>query len=130
MCWRWKDVSSCFMIVDSADDVGVFFAKEGSEDGAHEPLASHLPKTAGGEILFTLRSLDAIEKLAGSGRTILRIPVMRRSRRYKFCKRSLTKKWTKRLRLTSFALNHIPLASIKHQPTSTGAVREVLLRRT
>ncbi|KAM0269068.1 hypothetical protein ACHAQH_009824 [Verticillium albo-atrum] len=64
------------MIVDNADDVSVFFMKEGSNDDTHSPLASYLPKTAKGKILVTSRSRDAAEKLTGSTKAILQIPVM------------------------------------------------------
>ncbi|KAF6795432.1 TPR domain-containing protein [Colletotrichum musicola] len=70
------DISPWFMVVDNADDTGVFFPDNTPNDISQSPLASYLPKSTNGKILVTSRSLDIAEKLAGRSRTILQIPAM------------------------------------------------------
>lgn len=63
------------MIVDNADDVGVYFLKETGKD-MYAPLALYLPKAVNGRILVMLCNLDAAEKLTGSDKVIIRVLVM------------------------------------------------------
>ncbi|KAI9167834.1 Kinesin light chain [Paramyrothecium foliicola] len=75
-CLQKDDMSPWLMIVDNADDIGVFFPDGRQDDASKQPLASYLPKSTIGKILVTSRSLDAAEKLVGYSRAVLRIPVM------------------------------------------------------
>jgi hypothetical protein len=71
--WLQKDdTGPWLMVVDNADDKGVFFFDKASQD----PLASYLPKSINGKILVTSRSLDAAEKLVGKIQAIVQIPAM------------------------------------------------------
>ncbi|CRK31572.1 hypothetical protein BN1708_015976, partial [Verticillium longisporum] len=56
-------INPWFMIVDNADDVGVFFNKRGHDNVLQNPLTLYLPKSIHGKILVTSRSLDAAESL-------------------------------------------------------------------
>ncbi|PNH46434.1 hypothetical protein VD0004_g1652 [Verticillium dahliae] len=107
-CLQSSDVSAWFMVVDNADDVSVFFAKD---DQDHEPLASYLPKTAKGKILITSRSLDAAEKLAGGDSTILRIPYMEEEQALHLLRKKLHQEVDEATASNLMrALNYIPLA--------------------
>ncbi|KAH6989185.1 kinesin light chain 3 [Ilyonectria sp. MPI-CAGE-AT-0026] len=70
------DIGPWLMVVDNADDAGVFFLDKGHDNISQDPLASYLPKSINGKILVTSRSLDTAEKLVGNSRAMLRIPVM------------------------------------------------------
>lgn len=70
------DIGPWFMVVDNADDAGVFFLDKKHDGVSKAPLASYLPKSTNGKILVTSRSLDVAEKLAGNSRVIFRIPAM------------------------------------------------------
>ncbi|KAH7124721.1 TPR domain protein [Dactylonectria macrodidyma] len=59
------------MILDNADDVGVFFLN------AQKRLASFLPQSCNGSIVVTSRSMDVAERLVGSWSNILTIPAMK-----------------------------------------------------
>ncbi|KAL6406226.1 Kinesin light chain [Ilyonectria robusta] len=59
------------MILDNADDVGVFFSN------AQERLASFLPQSCNGSIVVTSRSMDVAERLVGGWSNILTIPAMK-----------------------------------------------------
>lgn len=66
-----EDVARWLMIVDNADDLDVFFAKN-----EEAPIASYLPKTSNGQILVTSRNLNVAEKLIGSHKAIKQISTM------------------------------------------------------
>jgi tetratricopeptide (TPR) repeat protein len=70
------DVRPWLMVVDNADDAGVFFINNGNDNISKHPLASYLPKSIKGKILVTSRSLDAAERLVGHSRAIMRLSVM------------------------------------------------------
>ncbi|KAH6704594.1 kinesin light chain 3 [Verticillium dahliae] len=107
-CLQSSDVSAWFMVVDNADDVSVFFAKD---DQDQEPLASYLPKTAKGKILITSRSLDAAEKLTGGDSTILRIPYMEEEQALHLLRKKLHQEVDEATASNLMrALNYIPLA--------------------
>lgn len=59
------------MILDDADDSDVFFSQNGED-----VLASWLPKTLSGKILFTSRSFSVAEKLTGSRKSTTMVPGM------------------------------------------------------
>ena len=61
------DVAQWFMILDNADNVDILFPKGKYQDDTNEPLASFLPRAGNGKILVTSRSIDAAEKITGSG---------------------------------------------------------------
>jgi hypothetical protein len=65
------DTDPWLLIVDNADDINVFFPVN-PNDG----VAPYIPKTTRGKVLVTSRSLDAAERLVGSSRAIMRVPVM------------------------------------------------------
>jgi hypothetical protein len=71
-----QQVSPWLLILDNADALDTFFAKNEGTDREHQPLASYLPKAGNGKILITSRNLNAAEKLTGSHRAILRISTM------------------------------------------------------
>ncbi|KAF6806307.1 Kinesin light chain 5 [Colletotrichum musicola] len=104
------DISPWFMVVDNADDAGVFFFHN-RQDKSQDPLASYLPKSTNGKILVTSRSLDAAEKLAGRSRTILQIPTMQEDQALELLTKRLDGETDKAaaIELVS-ALDYIPLA--------------------
>ncbi|KAF6810671.1 Kinesin light chain 5 [Colletotrichum plurivorum] len=104
------DISPWFMVVDNADDAGVFFFHN-RQDKSQDPLASYLPKSTNGKILVTSRSLDAAEKLAGRSRTILQIPAMQEDQALELLTKRLDGETDKAaaIELVS-ALDYIPLA--------------------
>ncbi|KAH6972637.1 TPR domain protein [Ilyonectria destructans] len=59
------------MILDNADDVGVFFST------TQERLASFLPQNCNGSIVVTSRNMDVAERLVGGWSNILTIPAMK-----------------------------------------------------
>jgi tetratricopeptide (TPR) repeat protein len=77
--WLAREENEWTIIVDNADDVGVFFAASASASAASStlgrPIASFLPQSRNGSILITSRSMDAAEKLAGS-RNIIPVAAM------------------------------------------------------
>ncbi|KAF6822492.1 Kinesin light chain 5 [Colletotrichum plurivorum] len=105
------DISPWFMVVDNADDTGVFFLDNTHNDISQGPLASYLPKSTNGKILVTSRSLDAAEKLAGRSRTILQIPAMQEDQALELLTKRLDGETDKAaaIELVS-ALDYIPLA--------------------
>ncbi|KAM0268252.1 hypothetical protein ACHAQH_010010 [Verticillium albo-atrum] len=106
-----SDVSPWLMVIDNADDVDVFFPKDGGDDGTHSPLASYLPKTTKGKILVTSRSRDAAEKLTGSTKAILQIPVMEEEQALQLFRKKLEFEVDERSAIDLVrALNRIPLA--------------------
>jgi hypothetical protein len=99
------------MVLDNADDIGVFFLNKGHDDVAHIPIASYLPKSARGKILVTSRSLDAAEKLVGSSRAILQTPVMREEQALELLRKRLEDKADEAAAVDLVrALDCIPLA--------------------
>jgi tetratricopeptide (TPR) repeat protein len=58
------------MIIDSVDDINVFFSSESSQSGtapsSQQSLALFLPQSSNGRILITSRSRDVAERLTGS----------------------------------------------------------------
>ncbi|KAL0929601.1 Kinesin light chain 5 [Colletotrichum truncatum] len=70
------DAGAWLMIVDNVDDVTLLLSKDGVDDSTPTPIASYLPNSDNGKILFTSRSRDAAERLTGTGKTILEVPVM------------------------------------------------------
>nr|XP_036584338.1 Kinesin light chain 5 [Colletotrichum truncatum]KAF6793856.1 Kinesin light chain 5 [Colletotrichum truncatum] len=71
-----EDAGAWLMIVDNVDDVAMLFSEGGINDSTPTPMASYLPNSDNGKILFTSRSRDAAESLTGSGKTILEVPIM------------------------------------------------------
>nr|XP_036584474.1 Kinesin light chain 5 [Colletotrichum truncatum]KAF6793992.1 Kinesin light chain 5 [Colletotrichum truncatum] len=71
-----EDAGAWLMIVDNVDDVTLLLSKDGIDDSTPTPIASYLPHSDNGKILFTSRSRDAAERLTGSGKTILEVPIM------------------------------------------------------
>ncbi|KXH67623.1 kinesin light chain protein, partial [Colletotrichum salicis] len=71
-----KDVRPWLMIVDNVDDIETLFSKMDGHEVAPMPIASYLPKSNNGKILFTSRSWDVAERLTGNGKMILRVPTM------------------------------------------------------
>ncbi|KAH7116615.1 P-loop containing nucleoside triphosphate hydrolase protein [Dactylonectria estremocensis] len=59
------------MILDNADDVGVFFSN------AQERLVSFLPQSCNGSIVVTSRNMDVAERLVGGWSNILTVPPMK-----------------------------------------------------
>ncbi|KAM0330742.1 hypothetical protein ACHAQA_003694 [Verticillium albo-atrum] len=105
------DVSPWLMILDNADDMGVFFPDEGHNHTLREPLASYLPKSINGKILVTSRSLDAAEKLAGNSQAILRIPVMGKDEALELLRKRLEGEPDEAAAIQlAHALDYIPLA--------------------
>ncbi|KAJ4175526.1 hypothetical protein NW755_014870, partial [Fusarium falciforme] len=105
------DISPWLMVVDNADDTGLFFLDKGHDDVSQDLLASYLPKSTKGKILVTSRSLDAAEKLVGSSRATLRIPVMREEQAFELLQRRLQDKADEAAAMDLVrALDCIPLA--------------------
>ncbi|KAJ4235454.1 hypothetical protein NW757_013525 [Fusarium falciforme] len=105
------DISPWLMVVDNADDIGLFFSDKGHDDASQDPLASYLPKSTKGKILVTSRSLDAAEKLVGSSRATLRIPIMREEQAFELLQRRLEDKTDEAAAMDLVrALDCIPLA--------------------
>ncbi|CAH0017229.1 unnamed protein product [Clonostachys rhizophaga] len=110
--WLQRDgVSQWLMIVDSADDVGVFSLKDNNDDRTHGSLASYFAKTANGKILVTSRSMDAAERLTGSSKTILQIPAMDEEQALQLLRRKLENKVDEDAAVDLIhSLDRIPLA--------------------
>ncbi|KAL9566608.1 hypothetical protein ACKAV7_009523 [Fusarium commune] len=70
------DIHPWLMIVDNADNINLFFHNMEHNDVLEDRLASYLPKSNKGKILVTSRSHNIAEKLVGSSRAMLQIPVM------------------------------------------------------
>uniref|UniRef100_A0A4E9EIH7 NB-ARC domain-containing protein n=1 Tax=Gibberella zeae TaxID=5518 RepID=A0A4E9EIH7_GIBZA len=83
------DVHPWLMVVDNADDIDLYFHNKGHNDVLQDRLASYLPKSAKGKILVTSRSLDVVERLVGSSRATLRIPIMREEQALELLQRRL-----------------------------------------
>ncbi|KAF4445315.1 kinesin light chain 3, partial [Fusarium acutatum] len=86
------DVCPWLMVVDNADNIDLFFHNKGHDDALQNRLASYLPKSTKGKILFTSRSLNVAEKLVGSSRATLPIPVMREEQALELLQRRLENK--------------------------------------
>ncbi|EWY97447.1 hypothetical protein FOYG_02287 [Fusarium oxysporum NRRL 32931] len=85
-----EEAGSWLMILDSADDVNLFYpihisGAEAVTGLAHEntiaktdqqPLAAYLPKRRNGTILITSRGMDAAERLTGSHKAVYRVSTM------------------------------------------------------
>ncbi|KAM0362981.1 hypothetical protein ACHAPK_011328 [Fusarium culmorum] len=71
-----NDIRPCLMVVDNADDVSLFNHDRGTGNTSQGLLASYLPKSMKVKILVTSRSLDVAERLVGSSRATLRVPIM------------------------------------------------------
>ncbi|KAH6870948.1 hypothetical protein B0T10DRAFT_533703 [Thelonectria olida] len=60
------------MVLDSVDDVNLFYSSSSSGRDETRPLAVFLPKRRNGTILVTSRSMDAAEKLTGGHKALFR----------------------------------------------------------
>ncbi|KZL64860.1 TPR domain-containing protein, partial [Colletotrichum incanum] len=106
-----KDVSPWLMIIDNVDDVEILFSKIDEQNDAPMPIASYLPKSNNGKILFTSRSWDAAEKLTGNGNTIFRVPTMDEAQALLLLQKKLGPDIDKAVALRLVhTLDHIPLA--------------------
>lgn len=94
------------LILDNADDVETFFAKD-----EPVPLAAYLPKAGHGKILVTSRSLTAAEKLVGTHRDIMRLPKMDNSQAMQLFRTKLDVGWVEAPAAALVqALDSVPLA--------------------
>ncbi|KXH46325.1 kinesin light chain protein [Colletotrichum salicis] len=106
-----KDVSPWLMIADNVDDIEILFSKMDKQNDASMPIASYLPKSNNGKILFTSRSWDAAERLTGNGSMILRVPTMDEAQALLLLQKKLGPHIDKAVALRLIrTLNHIPLA--------------------
>jgi hypothetical protein len=80
------------MVVDNVDDIDLFFHNKGHNGVLQDRLASFLPKSTKGKTLITSRSLDIVEKLVGSSRAILQIPIMKEEQALELLQRRLNDK--------------------------------------
>ncbi|XEU94717.1 hypothetical protein FSHL1_000001 [Fusarium sambucinum] len=110
--WLQKDdVRPWLMVVDNADDINLFNHGRADANASQGPLASYLPKSTKGKILVTSRSLDVAERLVGSSRATLRIPVMGEEQASELLQRTLEDKADESTAVDLVrTLNHIPLA--------------------
>ncbi|KXH68280.1 kinesin light chain protein [Colletotrichum salicis] len=106
-----EDVSPWLMIVDNADDVEILFANVNGQKDAPMPIASYLPKSDNGKILFTSRSWDVVERLTGNGKMILRVPTMDEAQALLLFRKKLGEDIEKAVAVRlAHRLDHIPLA--------------------
>ncbi|RGP77978.1 kinesin light chain 3 [Fusarium longipes] len=66
-----QDIPSWLLIIDNADDIDLFYPPN-----LNNGIASYIPKSNKGKVLITSRSLDVAERLVGSSKAIMRVPVM------------------------------------------------------
>ena len=109
-----EDNGPWLMIIDNADDEGLFFPKPGSQQAEGDrPLASFLPKTGRGSIIITSRRLEAIEKLVVDTDNVWNLSVMLESEAEQLLRKRLGEKYTKDHETTTGlikALGYLPLA--------------------
>ncbi|KAK1480546.1 hypothetical protein CCUS01_16204 [Colletotrichum cuscutae] len=106
-----NDVSPWLMIVDNVDNIETLFSKMDRHDVASMPIASYLPKTDNGKILFTSRSWDVAERLTGNGKMILRVPTMDEAQALLLFEEKLGQDIDKTVAVRLVhRLDHIPLA--------------------
>ncbi|WZH40876.1 kinesin light chain 1 [Fusarium acuminatum] len=86
------DARPWLMVVDNVDDTDLFFHNKGHNGVLQDRLASFLPKSTKGKTLITSRSLDIVEKLVGSSRAILQIPIMKEEQALELLQRRLNDK--------------------------------------
>ncbi|KAJ4020366.1 hypothetical protein NW766_001845, partial [Fusarium irregulare] len=105
------DIRPWLMVVDNADDMNLFFHHKGHKGVSQDQLASFLPKSTNGKILVTSRSLDIAEKLVGSSRAMLQIPIMGEEQALELLQRRLdTKTEEAAAKDLIRTLDYIPLA--------------------
>nr|XP_036581743.1 kinesin light chain protein [Colletotrichum truncatum]KAF6790186.1 kinesin light chain protein [Colletotrichum truncatum] len=108
-----EDTGAWLMIVDNVDNVAMLFSEDGIgiSDSTPMPIASYLPKSNHGKILFTSRSQDAAERLTGSGKTILVVPTIDKDQALLLLQNKLDRGMNKAavLRLIN-TFDYIPLA--------------------
>ncbi|KAH7131167.1 P-loop containing nucleoside triphosphate hydrolase protein [Dactylonectria macrodidyma] len=93
------------MILDNADDVGVFFST------AQERLASFLPQNCNGSIVVTSRNMDVAERLVGGWSNILTIPAMKTEEACQLLREKLEVGYDSRAATDLVrTLDHMPLA--------------------
>ncbi|KAK7591913.1 hypothetical protein V3481_006550 [Fusarium oxysporum f. sp. vasinfectum] len=120
-----EEAGSWLMILDSADDVNLFYPIHISGDKAvtgladentiartdQQPLAAYLPKCCNGTILVTSRSMDAAERLTGSHKAIHRVSTMDDAQGFQLFRNKLDGDFDKHAAADLLrALDYIPLA--------------------
>lgn len=65
------DVAPWLIILDNADNFGALF-----DQAEESPIASYLPKTSNGKVIVISRNLNIAERLIGSQRAIMQVPIM------------------------------------------------------
>ncbi|PCD38687.1 hypothetical protein AU210_007153 [Fusarium oxysporum f. sp. radicis-cucumerinum] len=120
-----EEAGSWLMILDSADDVNLFYPIHISGDKAvtgladentiartdQQPLAAYLPKCRNGTILVTSRSMDAAERLTGSHKAIHRVSTMDDAQGFQLFRNKLDGDFDKDAATDLLrALDYIPLA--------------------
>ncbi|OHW94110.1 putative kinesin [Colletotrichum incanum] len=106
-----KDVSPWLIIIDNVDDVKILFSKIDKQNDTPMLIASYLPKSNNGKILFTSRSWDAAEKLTGNSNTIFRVPTIDEAQALLLLQKKLGPDINEAVALRLVhTLNHIPLA--------------------
>ncbi|EGU74140.1 hypothetical protein FOXB_15348 [Fusarium oxysporum f. sp. conglutinans Fo5176] len=120
-----EEAGSWLMILDSADDVNLFYPIHISGDKAvtgladentiartdQQPLAAYLPKCRNGIILVTSRSMDAAERLTGSHKAIHRVSTMDDAQGFQLFRNKLDGDFDKHAADDLLrALDYIPLA--------------------
>ncbi|KAH7021517.1 uncharacterized protein B0I36DRAFT_388201 [Microdochium trichocladiopsis] len=101
------------MILDNADDVGVFFPRRraGTIMSKQRPLGSLLPQSTNGRILITSRSGEAAQRMTGSKWKTFPMQVMDESQATQLLQKKLQDEYEeKAAALLSSALEYIPLA--------------------
>lgn len=126
---RNEEIGRWLMILDNADDVTVFYPKQGvgqdktpdrpnrptsanhPPSNAQPPLASFLPKSRNGKVVITSRSIDASERLAGSHKNIFRVLAMDQDQALQLFRNKLKKQHDEDGAADLLrALDYIPLA--------------------
>ena len=120
LVYNWlceEDNGQWLMVLDNADDIGVFYPRPGTGTSqgagveAPQPLASFMPQTENGRILVTSRSRDAAARLTGGTQNILSIQAMNDSQAQQLLRKKLGDKYEEGAAVDLLrALEHLPLA--------------------